>query len=213
MVQVQFVDFEIPVLTVDFAAGMRTRLVSIDETLEFSMKLPYAVPPDRAYITMRIDDKNRKAVYVGRVYYSKLALRLWDYIPQVQEGDWFTLHLTALVTNYTDAPYHFNLRLDVNAPPSGGQVVVTPTTGQAMFTDFVIAVKSVVELHQPLQYNFMVYQSAQLYAEDTRTGVPNNAYDITRLQSESKITTKLPSGKILIVVRVLDSFGAWSNFT
>jgi len=61
--------------------------------------------------------------------YSRVELRLWDYKPQVVEGDTMRIQLSALVRNYTDVPYVFDITLKINSPPSGGVVTVTPSSG------------------------------------------------------------------------------------
>ena len=60
------------------------------------------------------------------------------------------IQLSALVRNYTDVPYVFDITLKINSPPSGGVVTVTPSSGQAMTTDFTIAVTGATDINQPL---------------------------------------------------------------
>lgn len=200
------VDYEMSMLFVDFAGGVKQRRVSSNELLEFSLKMPTLKTPDEVGMTMQL-------LYDGLVVaskkcvYSKFRMRVWDYIPTLEEGKKVTLFLT--VTG--NQPLIFQLTLDVNPGPRGAKVLVTPATGRSMDTLFTVSCKDAVDEQPPFTYQYLIYFGD--YHQDVLQGHSDRGVILSNKLLDDTLSIYLPQGDLQLVVRVSDGLGSFTNFT
>lgn len=114
------------------------------------------------------------------------------------------------------------VKIEVNFEPVSGVIVVSPTSGYSLDTIFTIQALNYTDEDSPLSYRFFYYFEEELYEKERELGVNpvNSRRDFIQDSGfVNEMSTRLSIGKssasmnILLMVSVIDSYGAVTNTT
>ena len=122
-------------------------------------------------------------------------------------------------------PMQSSIKLKINLPPEIGTMTVTPTSGSSLVTEFIIELVDFQDFNLPLSYQYMIYTCPEMNQLELKQDI-DKFIDCRNIYSEpvlvNNFKTILPGGKfnnvtnkdeILIVVKVIDSLGGYTNVT
>ncbi|EAR80644.2 REJ domain protein (macronuclear) [Tetrahymena thermophila SB210] len=102
---------------------------------------------------------------------------------------------------------------NINLAPSNCVLSVTPSSGQALTTQFTIQFNGCVALNNPITYQLFYYNQTSDALKEIQ--IPQNILrrQLQDQSLQSKIITNLPSGNIVIMGQAMDSYLAVFNTT
>ncbi|EAR98065.2 REJ domain protein (macronuclear) [Tetrahymena thermophila SB210] len=203
-VLISFSEFDLPPLTVIFSNPSQLETVNLNE--DITVKLIYGANVSSDILTYAgaiIYDDDVQGVIKFDFY--EVKLRIWDYFSNVQSSNKIVqLRFTVYNPVYL-MPSMSIINLNVNLPPNNCLLSVTPSTGEALITNFYIKMVGCSSDNLPITYQFFYYIS-----QDDLNSEVQNPKIIKRRQilDQTIINEKytfLPEGKITIMAQAIDS--------
>ena len=157
--------------------------------------------------------------------FTSFAFQIWDLFSDMESTDSEILLRISLYDPLYFMPSISTVRVDVNFEPVAGVIVVTPTSGYSLDTVFTIQAVNYTDEDAPLSYRFFSYFYEELYEAERELGVNpvNSKRDFLQDTGYiNELTTRLTIGKfsslntsmhVLLMVSVIDSYGAVTNTT
>lgn len=144
-------------------------------------------------------------------------IRLWNYYSNYSSTNLVQLRLSAYDPAFY-MPSLTTMNLQINFPPNGCQLTVSPSTGLAYNTSFTISVGNCYDEDQPLSYRYQYYLSQEALSQDLLNGNTLHLNTLTDYLSDSEFVTWLPQsnshsgeGSVYLVVSVQDQLGGFVN--
>ena len=131
--------------------------------------------------------------------------------PNILPPGYHTFRLTAtdpvFVGSATPVSSYGEDTIYINSPPYAGSCSLSPSTGEALSTDFSISCSGWIDPqgYEPLQYEFSYFDLA---ADPSMTNVKL----LKSAVSSASYSTKLPAGQLAVQVSVIDTAGATGTF-
>jgi hypothetical protein len=151
----------------------------------------------------------KKLFYSGAVIYQNdvvatialafynFKIRLWNYYSNFSSTGLVQVRLSVYDPAFY-MPSLMTLNLQINFPPNGCQLSVTPTSGTAYDTNFTILFDNCYDEDAPLSYRFQYYLSKEQMDADIVSGVAININTLTDYIPDSEFMTWLPQGDTII---------------
>ncbi|KAM3128632.1 hypothetical protein pb186bvf_019261 [Paramecium bursaria] len=199
------VDYDFPVITLNYTSGYNLRAVNNNEDLRFTV-IPADTSTKILYSFALI--YNYQQVKVENMNSNFMKFKMWDYFENFTFNNQIVVKFMAQSLKFL-LPGIADVTLTVNLPPSGAVLSVNPTSGQAALTLFNINVASAYDVNVPLQYRFILFENMI----DYRNANISNAIILNEFQKSSSLYTSLPSNNVIILAQIQDSQGSIKNQT
>ncbi|EAR81817.2 REJ domain protein (macronuclear) [Tetrahymena thermophila SB210] len=207
-----FAETDLPPLLVVFDDPRQLQQININEDIHATLIYGSNVPSDILTYAGAIL-YNNLVVGVIKFDYYKLKFRIWDYFSDIK-ADNIIVQIRFTVYNPANIMPSLSVtNFNINLPPSNCVLSVTPSSGQALITQFTIQFDGCTALNNPITYQFFYYNQTSDVQQEIL--IPQNIIrrQLQDQSLQSKIITNLPSGDIVIMGQAMDSYLAVFNTT
>ncbi|EAR81188.2 REJ domain protein, partial (macronuclear) [Tetrahymena thermophila SB210] len=207
-----FTEIDLPPLLVTFNDPKQIEQININEDISATLIYGSNVPSDILTYAGAVL-YNNNVVGVIKFDYYKVKFRIWDYISDIKPDN---LIVQVRFTVYNPAnimPSLSVINFNINLPPQKCVLSVTPSSGQALTTQFTIQFDGCTAINNPLTYQFFYYNQTSDLIQEIQIPQKILRRQLKDQNLESKIITNLPSGNILIMGQAMDSYLAVFNTT
>ncbi|EAR96767.2 REJ domain protein (macronuclear) [Tetrahymena thermophila SB210] len=207
-----FAETDLPPLLVVFDDPRQLQQININEDIHATLIYGSNVPSDILTYAGAIL-YNNLVVGVIKFDYYKLKFRIWDYFSDIK-ADNIIVQIRFTVYNPANIMPSLSVtNFNINLPPSNCVLSVTPSSGQALTTQFTIQFNGCVALNNPITYQLFYYNQTSDVQKEIQ--IPQNILrrQLQDQSLQSKIITNLPSGNIVIMGQAMDSYLAVFNTT
>ena len=135
------------------------REINLNEN--FRLTVDYVKPPEKVFFSVTILYKD-EVIGSQRQQFNIVSFRVGDYLPALSEGENSVLVKISVYDPDYFVPLVSTFKLQINRPPQGGTLTVTPGTGGvSVSTLFQISASGWVDSDTPLLYQFVYYLSEE----------------------------------------------------
>ncbi|EAR97647.2 REJ domain protein (macronuclear) [Tetrahymena thermophila SB210] len=207
-----FAEIDLPPLYVKFDNPSQIQKVNINDDISATLIYDSKINSDILTYAGAIL-YNNFVVGVIKFDYLKVKFRIWDYFSDLNVVNPLIQIRFTVYNPENIMPSLSVTNFKVNIPPQNCQLSITPSSGQALTTKFVISFTNCITNNNPLTYQFFYYN----YDTDVKQEILVPQKILRRqLQDQtltSSVTTYLPSGKLIIMAQAMDSYLAIYNTT
>ncbi|EAR91543.2 REJ domain protein (macronuclear) [Tetrahymena thermophila SB210] len=200
-----FAELDIPPLKILLAATSRNRKINLNDDLNFQLIYGENIASDYlSYAGAIIYDGN--AVTAIKFDYFQIRFRIWNYLQRINPSN-PTLQIRFSVYNPLFVmPSSSIITIQINIPPQNCILNINPLQGIALETIFQIQLLNCSDDDLPLTYQFFYYNSV----DDAQQELVS-PWNILRRQIQDQtinnsIQTVLPSGNLIVMAQVMDSY-------
>ncbi|EAR83358.2 REJ domain protein (macronuclear) [Tetrahymena thermophila SB210] len=207
-----FAELDIPPLLTVFDDPLQQEKVNINDNISVSLIYNTDISINLLTYAGTVLYNN---VVVGLIKfdYFKVKLRLWDYFSDYQIDNPIIQVRFSVYSPQNVMPSLQIINFKINIPPQNCIFSVTPQTGLALQTLFIIQFTGCTTQNNPLLYQFFYYNQLSDYQQEIE--VPQNILrrQIQDSSTSQSFATILPSGKPLMIGQAMDSNLAVFNST
>ncbi|EWS73335.1 REJ domain protein (macronuclear) [Tetrahymena thermophila SB210] len=207
-----FTEIDLPPLLVIFDDPKQIQQININEDISATLIYGSNVPSDILTYAGAVL-YNNYVVGVIKFDYYKVKFRIWDYFSNIKADNLIVQVRFTVYNPENIMPSLSVTNFNINLPPQKCVLSVTPSSGQALMTQFTIQFNGCTAINNPLTYQFFYYNQTSDLKQEIQ--IPQNILrrQLKDQNLESKITTNLPSGNIVIMGQAMDSYLAVFNTT
>ncbi|EAR82816.2 REJ domain protein (macronuclear) [Tetrahymena thermophila SB210] len=207
-----FTEINIPALIVKFDDEKLPQKVNINDDISATLIYDSNTPINLLTYAGAILYKN-KVVGIIKFDYLKIKFRIWDYFSMIKENNPVVQVRFSVYNPANIMPSLSIINFKINIPPQKCVFSVSPSSGIALETSFIIQFSGCITKSNPITYQFFYYNQQIDQLQEIQ--VPQN---ILRRQIQdqfitSSIRTVLPSGDLVIMGQAMDSNLAIFNST